>query len=167
MIKKRYKVQSNDVWGELPNVSTEAPCELDVAGHDRHSAPVDGTQARVGEEVDHVGLGGLLHGEDGARLEPQALLGLGGYFPDQALERQLAQKQLRTFLVSADVSQCDCAGVVLERLFNAAGAAALGPLGLLRPRFLGLKLGLLGHFGRAVDIGGRLTCNVLGACHFA
>ena len=71
-------------------LTTEAARELDIAGLDCNTTAVDGAQARVGEEVDHVGLGGLLHGEDGARLEPQALLGLSGYFADQALKRKLS-----------------------------------------------------------------------------
>ena len=116
---------------KLKMLTTEAARELYIAGLDRNAAAVDGAQARVGEEVDHVGLGGLLHGEDGARLKPQALFARDGDLADQALEGQLAQKQLRALLVAADLAQGDGAGAELERLLHAAGDRSSCLLGLL------------------------------------
>ena len=116
---------------KLKMLTTEAARELYIAGLDRNAAAVDGAQARVGEEVDHVRLCGLLHGEDGARLEAQPFLLRCSELPHQALEGQLAQKQFGTLLVAADVAQGDGAGAELERLLHAAGDRSSCLLGLL------------------------------------
>ena len=50
----------------LRTLSTDAASELDVLGHDGDTLGVDGAEVGVGQEGDHVGLGGLLDGEDGA-----------------------------------------------------------------------------------------------------
>ena len=79
--------------------------ELHVLGHDRHPAAVDSAQTRVGEEVDHVCLGGLLHRKDGAGLEAQVLLAFRGDLADKSLEGELAEEQFGALLVAADLAQ--------------------------------------------------------------
>ena len=82
---------------------------------------MDRAQVGVLEEADQVGLGGLLQREHGARLEAQVGLEVLRDLAHQALERQLADEQLRRLLVLADLAQRDRAGAVAVRLLDAAG----------------------------------------------
>ena len=83
----------------LGALAADAARELDVLGHDRDALGVDRAQVRVLEEAHEVGLGGLLEREDGRRLEPQVRLEVLRDLAHQALERQLADQQLRGLLV--------------------------------------------------------------------
>ena len=85
--------------------------ELEVLGHDRDALGVDGAQVGVIEEADEVGLGGLLEREDGGALEAQVGLEVLGDLADEALERELADQQVRGLLVPADLAVAHFAGV--------------------------------------------------------
>jgi len=52
---------------------------LEILGLDGDSLGVDGSQVGVLEEGDEVGLGSLLEGHDGGRLESEVGLGLAGF----------------------------------------------------------------------------------------
>ena len=104
----------------LSTLAADPAGELDVLGHDGHALGVDGAQVGVLEEADEVGLGGLLEGEDGAGLEAQVGLEVLGDLADEALERQLADEQLRRLLVATDLTERDRAGAVAVRLLDAA-----------------------------------------------
>jgi len=86
-------------------LATDAAGQLDVLGHDRHALGVDRAQVGVLEEADQVRLGRLLQGQDGRRLEAQVRLELLRELHDQALERQLADQELRGLLVLADLTE--------------------------------------------------------------
>ena len=61
-----------------------------------HTAAVGGTQACVGEQVDHVHLGSIMHGNHGASFEVDTLWQqLTSELAHKALEGDLAQKHLR------------------------------------------------------------------------
>ena len=55
---------------------------------------MDGAEVGVLEEADQVGLGGLLQGDDGRRLEAQVGLEVLGDLADEALEGQLADRKV-------------------------------------------------------------------------
>eukprot|EP00964_Phaeocystis_antarctica_P005499 scaffold3005_cov63-Phaeocystis_antarctica.AAC.3 len=55
----------------LRTFATDAAGELDVLGHDGHALGVDRAQVGVLEDANQVGLGSLLQGDDGRRLEAQ------------------------------------------------------------------------------------------------
>ena len=128
--------------------------ELDVLGHDRDALGVDGAQVGVLEEADEVGLRGLLEREDGGALEAQVGLEVLGDLADEALERELADQQVRGLLVPADLAEGDGARAVAVGLLDAAsgrGRLASGLGGELLARGLAsgaLAGGLLGtgHF---------------------
>jgi hypothetical protein len=61
-------------------LSSETTGELHVLGLDGDTLGVDGAQVGVLEERDEVGLGSLLEGHDGGRLEPQVGLEVLGDF---------------------------------------------------------------------------------------
>ncbi|KAI4979186.1 hypothetical protein ZWY2020_015939 [Hordeum vulgare] len=88
----------------------DAPCELDVLGHDGDALGVDGAEVGVLEEADEVGLGGLLEGGDGGALEAEVGLEVLRDLPHEALEGQLADEQLRALLVLADLPERHGAG---------------------------------------------------------
>ena len=67
-----------------------------------------------------VRLGGLLEREHGGALEAQVGLEVLGDLADEALERELADEQLRRLLVAADLAQGDGARAVAVRLLDAA-----------------------------------------------
>ena len=149
----------------LEAFATKTTSELDVLGHDSDAASVNRTEAGVSEEVDHVGLGGLLDCEDGGGLEAESILAVDGDLTDQALERELAEEHLRTLLVLADLTKGNSAGAEAEGTLDTA-------VGALRRRLLGslLAAGLLalGADTLASDLGARsgLAGGVLGANHF-
>jgi hypothetical protein len=83
------------------SVAPDSPGELEVLGHDRDSAGVDGAQVGVLEQRHEVGLSSLLEGENGRRLESQFLLELVGELTDwisesstEPLEGQLPDEQV-------------------------------------------------------------------------
>ena len=69
--------------------------QLDVLGHDSDALGVDGAQVGVLEEADEVSLSSLLEREDGGALEAEVGLEVLGDLTDQALERELADQELR------------------------------------------------------------------------
>ena len=56
---------------------------------------MDGAEVGVLEEADEVSLGSLLEGEDGGALEAEVGLEVLGDLADEALERELADQELR------------------------------------------------------------------------
>jgi len=116
--KKKWAGLANERLGAL---ATDAAGELHVLGHDGHTLGVDGSQVGVLEQAHEVSLGGLLQGEHGGALEAQVGLEVLGDLTDQALERQLADEELRALLVAADLTQGDRAGAEAVGLLYAAG----------------------------------------------
>ena len=158
VVAKGEKQRVNTGVGETVAVSSaftaDAARQLDVLGHDGHAASVDGAQVRVLEEAHEVGLGSLLQGEDGGALEAQVGLEVLGDLADEALERKLADQQLRGLLVLADLTQGNSAGAEAVGLLHATG---------LRGRLAG-RLG--GELLARRLAAGALASGLLRACHF-
>ena len=91
----------------LRALATDAAGKLDVLGHDGHALGVDGAQVGVLEEANKVGLSGLLQSKDGGALEAEVRLEVLGDLANEALERKLADEQLRGLLVAADLAKGD------------------------------------------------------------
>ena len=138
----------------LRALSTDAAGKLNVLGHDGDALGVDGAEVGVLEEANEVRLSGLLEGEDGGSLEAQVGLEVLGNLADQALERELADQELRRLLVAADLAKRDGSRAVAVRLLDAAGGG-----GRLAGR-LGGEL-LAGSLSS-----GGLTGGLLGTGHF-
>ena len=147
------------VWGKnyqvtfLGTFATDTAGKLDVLGHDGDTLGVDGAQVGVLEETDQVSLTSLLKSSDGGTLEAQIRLEILGDFTDETLERQLADQQLGALLVTTDLTESHCTGLVTMGLLHATGgwgvlAGGLG--GQLLPRSLS---------------SGRFTCCLLGTGH--
>jgi len=115
----------------LRALATDAAGQLDVLRHDGDTLGVDGAQVGVLEEANQVGLGGLLEGEDGGALEAEVSLKLLGDLSHQALERELADEQLRGLLVPADLTESHGPGAVPVGLLHATsrGGGLAGGLG--------------------------------------
>jgi hypothetical protein len=97
-------------------LSPKAAGELEVLGLDGDALGVNGSQVGVLEERDEVGLGGLLEGHDGRRLEAEVRLEVLGDLTDEPLERQLADEELGRLLVAPDLTKGDGARAVAVRL---------------------------------------------------
>ena len=91
----------------LRALAADAARQLDVLGHDGDALGVDGAQVGVLEQAHQVRLRGLLQREDGRRLEAQVGLEVLRDLLDEALERQLADEEIRALLVLADLAQRD------------------------------------------------------------
>ena len=78
----------------LGTLAADAPCQLDVLGHDCHALGVDGGKVGVLKQPDQVGLGRLLQRQHRRRLEAQVGLEVLRDLTHQALKRQLADQQL-------------------------------------------------------------------------
>jgi len=108
---------------------------------------VDGAEVGVLEEADHVGLSGLLKGEDGRGLEAEIGLEVGGDFSDESLEGELADEELGRLLEATDLSEGDRAGLEAVSALDARGAGSLALSGLIGNR-LARVLGTSGLAGR-------------------
>ena len=138
----------------LGPLAADTTSQLDVLGHDGDTLGVDGAQVGVLEETDQVSLAGLLQGHDGRALETQVGLEVLCDLTDEALERQLADQQLRRLLVTTDFTESDGAGPVTVRLLDSSGrrgALASRLRGQLLPRGLAT---------------GRFASGLLRTCHF-
>ena len=104
----------------LSTLSTNTASQLDVLRHDGDTLGVDGAEVGVLEESDEVGLGSLLEGHDGARLEAEIGLEVLGDFPDKTLEGQLADEELSRLLVATDLTKGNSSGTVTVGLLDSS-----------------------------------------------
>ena len=139
----------------LGTLATNATGQLDVLGHDGDSLSVDGAQVGVLEQTDQVSLAGFLKSHDGRALEAQVGLEVLGNFPDQTLERQLADQQLSRLLVATDFPQGHSAGPVTMRLLHATSSRCAFTCSL-GSKLLPWSL-----------TSGRFTSGLLSSSHFA
>ena len=89
----------------LTSFATDTPCQLNVFRHDRDAFGVYRAQVGVFEESDQVGFRGFLQCQDGRRLEAQVRLKVLCDLTNEALERQLADQQVRALLVATNFPQ--------------------------------------------------------------
>lgn len=87
---------------------------------------MQGAKVRILEQRDEISLDGLLERTNSGGLEAQIGLVLLGNLTDEALERQLADKQLGTFLVLANFTESNGTGLITMRLLNAGGSMRAG-----------------------------------------
>jgi len=113
--------------GSLSTFSSYSTGQLDVFGHDGDALCMDGTQVRVLEKTDQISLAGFLQGHDGGTLESQVCLEVLSYFTDETLKRQLADEQLRAFLVTPDFSKSHRSRPVTMRFLDATGGRCALP----------------------------------------
>jgi len=93
--------------GCLRPLAAETTGELEVLRLDCNTLGVDSGEVSVLEERHKVGLGCLLKGADGRRLETQVRLEVLGNLTDETLERELADEQLGGLLVLPDLTKSD------------------------------------------------------------
>ena len=96
--------------------AANATGQLHVLGHDGDALGVDRAEVSILKERNEVRLRGLLQRQDGARLEAQVRLEVLRDLADQALERQLADEQLRRLLIPTDLAKGDRARAEAVRL---------------------------------------------------
>ena len=132
-----FRVTRITQHARLSTLATDSSGQLDVFRHDGDSLGVDGAQVRIFEKTDQVCLASLLQGHDGRALETQIGLEVLCDFTDQALEGQLADKQLGALLVTTDLTKSDGAGPVAMRLLHSPVAGALLRAALVASCFLG------------------------------
>jgi hypothetical protein len=81
---------------------------------------MNGGQVSIFKEGHEVGLASLLKGKDGRGLEAEIRLEVLGDFTDEALEGELANKEIRTLLVLADFTESDGTRPEAMRLLDTA-----------------------------------------------
>jgi len=134
-------------YRRLRPLAPEPPGKLDVLWLDGNALGVDGSKVGVFEEGNEVGLGGLLEGTDGRRLEAQVRLEVLGDLTDQALEGKLADQELSRLLVATDLTKGDGTGPVAMGLLNTTGGGS----------------GLAGSLGSELLAGGLATSGLAGS----
>ena len=77
---------------------------------------MDGAQVGVLEERGEVSLGRLLERRDGVGLEAKVGLEVLRDLSDKALKRELADQELRAFLVLADLAEGNGAGPEVQNI---------------------------------------------------
>ena len=140
-------------------LSTDAGGELDIHGEDGDALGVDGAEIGILKETNQVGLGSLLESQNGGRQEAEVRLEILGNLAHKALERELAQQELRRLLVPTNLTKSNGAGpVAMGLLHTTSGRGGLArSLGgeslagsLASPRFAGSLLGAC-HWNMAED----------------
>jgi hypothetical protein len=104
----------------LRSFSTNASSQLNVLGHDGHSLRVDCTEVGVFEQSNQVGLRRFLERQDCGALKSEIVLEVLRDFTHQALERQLANQEVGTFLVPSDFSKRHGTRAIAVRLLDSA-----------------------------------------------
>ena len=110
---------------EYPSLSTfsaDATGQLNILGHDCDTLGVDGAQVGVLKQSHQVGLSSLLQGKDCSGLEAEVGLEVLGDFTDEALERGLADQEIGTLLVLADLTKSHSSWAVAVRLLDSSGS---------------------------------------------
>ena len=90
----------------LLSLAADSPGELHILWHDCDPLGMDGTQARVLEQADEVGLGCFLQCQHGQALEAEIGVVVLGDLPHKPLERKPADKRLGGLLVAPNLSEC-------------------------------------------------------------
>ena len=101
--------------------SMHIPCELDILGHDGNTLGVDGAKIGIFKEANEVSLRRLLKGKDGRSLETKVGLEVLGDLTDETLERELADQEVGTLLVTTDLTESDGSRSVSVRLLDTTG----------------------------------------------
>lgn len=101
-------------------LTTDTARELHVLGHDRHALGVEGAEVGVFEKAHDLRFGRLLEGEDREALETERDRKVVGNLTHKALERQLADEELRGLLLAADLAEGDRAGAEAGLLLEVA-----------------------------------------------
>ena len=135
------------------SLSTDSAGELHVLGHDGDTSGVDGAEVGVFEKSDHVGLGGLLEGEDGGGLESEVVLELRGDLTDESLEGELSDEELGGLLETSDLTESNSSGAESVGSLDTTGGSGL----------LSLLVGDVLAGGLA---SGVLSSGLLGTGHF-
>ena len=137
----------------LRALATDTTGELNVLRHDCDALAVDCAQIGVLEEALKIRLRGFLERDDRRRLETKVRLKILCNLADKALKGQLADQELRRFLVPADFAECDGTRAVAIGLLHTARHRSRLPrklrrqvlAGCLAPRALTSSLLRAGH----------------------
>jgi hypothetical protein len=124
------KSETNEEYGRLRALATEAAGKLDILGLDGDTLGVDGAKVGVLKEGDEVGLDGLLESTDSRGLEAEVRLELLRNLTNETLEGELADQELGRLLVATDLTESDGTGLITMRLLDTAGRRGLLASGL-------------------------------------
>ena len=86
---------------------------------------MDGAEVGVLEKSNHVGLGCLLEGENGAGLETEFASVLRCNFSDESLEGELSDEELGALLESSDLTESNGTGSESVGFFDTTGGGGL------------------------------------------
>ena len=105
----------------LCSLSTDSAGQLNVLGHDGDALGVDGAQVGVFKQTNKVSLASFLKSHHSRALETQIGLEILSDFSHKTLEGKLADQQLGGFLVTTDLTKCDCTRPVTMRFLDSTG----------------------------------------------
>jgi hypothetical protein len=115
-----YNVVLPKQCSTLGTFATNATGKLDVFGHDGHTLGVDGTQVRVLEQTNEIGLRSFLKSQDSRRLETKIRLEVLGNLTDKALEGSLSDEEISALLILADLTKSYSSRAVSVRLLDSS-----------------------------------------------
>ena len=106
----------------LGSFTTDATGQLNVLWHDGNALGVNGTQVGVFEQTNQVGFGGFLESQNCSGLEAKVRLEVLSNLTHKALERSLANEEVRRLLVLADFTKSDRSRSVTVGLLDTSGS---------------------------------------------
>jgi hypothetical protein len=106
---------------KLSSLSADTTGQLNVLGHDRHTLGVNSAQVGIFKQTHKVGFGSLLKGQHSSGLESQVSLEILSNFTNQTLERCLADQQISTLLVLADLTKSHGTRTITMGLLHTSG----------------------------------------------
>ena len=137
----------------LSSLTSDSSSKLDILGHDGHTLGVDRGKVGILEQTNEVSLGGLLEGQNSARLESQISLEVLSDLTNETLEGELTDQQLSALLITSDLSQSDSTRSISVGLLDTSSGGG-GLAGSLRSELLSGGLS-----------SGGLTSGLLSSCH--
>ena len=96
--------------------AANATGQLHVLGHDGDALGVDRAEVSILKERNEVRLRGLLQRQQSMALQPHIIFNFTHHLAHKALERQLADEQLRRLLIPTDLAKGDRARAEAVRL---------------------------------------------------
>ena len=120
-VKHQYKLNQTS---NLRSFTTDSASQLNVLGHDGNAFRMDRAQVRVLKQSNKVCLTSLLQSQNCTSLEPKIRLEVLSNLANQALKGKLADQQLCTLLVPADLTKSDRTWAVTMRLLDTSSSGS-------------------------------------------
>jgi hypothetical protein len=161
-INSQYQ-QSISMQLFLRSLSAETTCKLDILGLDSDTLGMDSCQVGVLKESNEVGFTCFLESSNGGRLETQVCLEILGNLTNESLERELSDQELSRLLVTTNLTDSNGSRSNVNLSYKIPVSVRLFDSTSCWCRLAGSLGCQLLSWGLSSS---RLSCGLLGSCHF-